>query len=195
MSHDGLIVKLGATGDIQWQKGYSGGVYCYFNGFSEVCVNVAPFIYSLRPAADGGYLLAGDSDLELTDSAPIEPWLAEVDANGTLSWQRFYYRTNPTSHRPIAGYAPAATASPGGVFALGDTETVDGVRQLLYGIQTDASGVVSGCSEVHPATSLNLVDPALISAASTLPVASTIMQSSAAPVTSAAAPLSVTRDC
>ena len=61
----------------QWQQAYSGGVY------------------SLHQTTDGGYLLAGDSNLELSDEAPLAPWLAKVDAT-----VRSFGKNRTTSRSP-----------------------------------------------------------------------------------------------
>src|SRR5262249_25432718 len=72
-----LLLKLDAAGTLQWQHAYSGG--CYFNGYT--CTNIGAVSYSLHRTSDGGYVLAGDGDLELTGSGYLVPWLAKTDAS------------------------------------------------------------------------------------------------------------------
>src|SRR5215475_554116 len=107
-----LLLKLDASGNLQWQKAYSGGVYCFSNGFSETCANIGATGESVHQTSDGGYVLAGDSNLELTDEAPIEPWLAKVDATGNLVWQHPYYQTYAPTGRPPGEFFTAAAPAP-----------------------------------------------------------------------------------
>ena len=99
-----LLLKLTPAGTVQWQQAYSGGVYCFFNGYSETCSALGGVVYSLHQTSDGGYVLAGDGDLKLRDSTPLVPWLARVDASGNLVWQHFYYQSHPTTGRPLSEY-------------------------------------------------------------------------------------------
>jgi hypothetical protein len=165
-----LLLKLDASGNLQWQKAYSGGVYCYFNGFSESCAPVGAFAYSLHQTSDGGYVLAGDSRLELTDSVPIEGWQAKVDAGGNLVWQHLYYQTYVTG-RPLGEYFPAAVPVPaGGSLAVGPTENYPAQKTLLFAVKTDSSGLAGSCRDVHLATPLQAINPELTAAAPALPV-------------------------
>ena len=58
----------------------------------------------------------------------------------------------------------------GGYQALGFTENPTDGKGELFGVKTDASGLVGACSQVHPATPLNAIDPGLDQIAPTLPV-------------------------
>jgi len=51
-----LLLKLDASGTLQWRRAYSGGVYCFFNGFSETCTDIGAVGYSLHQTSDGGYV-------------------------------------------------------------------------------------------------------------------------------------------
>ena len=88
-------------------------MYCFFNGFSETCTDVGGFVYSLHQTSDGGYLLAGDSNLEMSADAPIEAWQAKVDATGNLVWQHLYYQTYAPTGRPLGEFFPAAARGAG----------------------------------------------------------------------------------
>ena len=168
-----LLLKLDSSGSLQWQKAYSGGTYCYFNGFAEVCVPIGALVYSMHQASDGGYVLGGAGDLELLDSVPLVPWLAKVDLSGNLLWQNFYYQVYTTG-RPLSQYfASAAPARDGGFIAVGFTEDYAKGLGLLYAVKTDSSGLCGSCSEVHAATPLTAVDPALTTSKLSLPVSAT----------------------
>jgi hypothetical protein len=165
-----LLLKLDANGTAQWQKVYSGGVYCFFNGYSETCSALGGVVYSVHQTADGGYVLAGDGDLKLRDSTPLVPWLAKVDASGNLAWQHFYFQSHPTTGRPLSEYFASATLTNAGPLALGFTENLTNLKGELFAVQTDSAGLVGSCSQVHPAEALDTIDPGLASISPALPV-------------------------
>jgi len=185
-----LLVKLDGTGALLWQKAYSGGVFCFDNGFSETCVDIGAVIYSVHQTSDGGYLLAGDGDLELRDSVPIVPWLARVDSSGNLVWQQFYYEANSSTGRPLSEYfASSSLAGDGGPAAIGFTENPSNLKGELYGVKTDSTGAVgNACGQVHVATTLNVINPALVAIAPSLPVQTTLTTPTQSPATALATP-------
>jgi hypothetical protein len=80
---------------------------------------------------DGGYLLAGDKEIEVTDAAGLKQkkdlaWLGKVDSRGTLQWERFY---NGGSIHALLQYN-------GIYFATGDSSG------SLWLLETDKSGNV-----------------------------------------------------
>jgi hypothetical protein len=192
-----LLLKLDATGHIHWQNALSGGVYCFFNGFSETCTDISGLVYSAHQTPDGGYVLAGDENLKLSDEAPIEPWLAKVDSGGNLLWQHLYYQTNKSSGRPLSeNFAASALASDGGFFALGFTENQSGTLGELFGVKTGSSGIAgSTCTDLHPATPLSSVNPALTAATPALPVSSAAGPVSSSPATTVATSIGTSADC
>jgi hypothetical protein len=159
--HGGLLLKLTASGSIQSQTAYSAGVYCFDNGYSETCSAVGGDIYSLNQEPDGGYVLAGDANLELLDEAPIVPWLARVDSSGALVWQEQDYQVYAPTGRPLSEYFASSTLTPEGPLALGWTENYSNGLGELFGVQTDPNGAVGTCSQIHPETTLNTVNPGL----------------------------------
>jgi hypothetical protein len=156
-----LLLRLTPAGTIQWQQAYSGGVYCFFNGYSETCNTIGGGVYSLHQTTDGGYQLAGDSNLELSDETPLVPWLAKVDANGAHVWQEQDYQSLPSTGRPLSEYFAASTLTPAGPVAIGSTENYSNGRNELLGVQTDTNGAVGACSQIHPASTLAPVNPGL----------------------------------
>jgi hypothetical protein len=179
-----LLLKLDANGNSQWQKAYSGGVYCFFNGYSETCSALGGIVYSVHQTADGGYILAGDGDLKLRDSTPLVPWLAKVDASGNLVWQHFYYEAHPTTGRPLSEYFASSTLTDGGgVLALGFTENPTNLRGELFAVRTDSSGLAGACGQVRPAESLDAVDPGLVPITVALPAQTTLAVQDASPGT------------
>ena len=190
-----LLLKLDADGNIQWQNAYSGGVYCYFNGYSETCADIGAVIYSVHQAAGGGYLLAGDGNLELTDSVPQVPWLAKVDASGNLTWQHFYYQTYSTG-RPLSQYFAASALAPdGGYLAAGVTENYAAQKDELYVVKTDSTGLVGTCGSVRPATPLSAINPALTTVAPSLPVQTATTPAVSSPSRTLATSITTTANC
>jgi hypothetical protein len=170
-----LLIKLDSSGNIVWQKAYNGGVYCYFNGFNTVCTIITALPYSVHQTADGGYVLAGLGQLELLDSVPQVPWLAKVDSGGNLLWQYFYYDLS-TAGRTISQYFASSTpTSDGGFMALGFTEKNDPTSiGELYAVKTDSAGLVADCGQLHDATPLHAIDPAVSILSPSLPVLTTV---------------------
>lgn len=172
-----LLLKLDSDGNIEWQRAYNGGVYCYFNGFNTTCSLITALPYSVHQTADGGYVLAGLGQLKLIDSVPQVPWLAKVDSAGNLLWQRFYYDLSPAG-RPISQYfSSLAPTNDGGFMAVGFTEKNDptGLGQL-YVVKTDSAGLVPGSCQLHDATSLHAIDPALTAFDPALPIDAAVSQ-------------------
>ena len=171
-----LLLKLDSNGQSQWQKALSGGVYCFFNGFNTTCAAIGADVYSVHQTADGGYSLAGSANLKEPDGAPLEPWLAKVDASGNVLWQHLYYLTHPTTGRPLSQYFASSTlARDGGFLALGFTGVTNPFDLVgeLFAVRTDSAGNVGACNAIRPASPLNVLDPGLATIAPALPVQAT----------------------
>jgi hypothetical protein len=192
-----LVLKLDSRGNIQWQNALSGGVYCFFNGFGETCTNLGAVAYSAHQASDGGYVLTGDETLKLTDETPLEPWIAKVDANGTLLWQHLYYQTNKTTGRPLSEYfASSAATSDGGFSGLGFTENATSGDGELFAVKTDSAGNAgSSCGDEHPGTVLNSTNPALGAAATSLPAFTAATPVARSPATTTSTSIRAQSDC
>lgn len=168
-----LLLKLDSLGALQWQQAYEGGVYCFFNGFSETCTSIGGVAYGVRQTSDGGFVLAGDANIEMTDGAPLEPWLARTDSAGQLVWQENVYRVNPQTGRPLSENFSGVALTNAGIFALGFTENVTSGKGELLGVSTDSGGqVASTCTDVHAASLFSAANPGLVDLNAHLPVAS-----------------------
>ncbi len=78
--YDYWVLKLNASGAIQWQNTIGG------NGRDE--------LYSLRQTADGGYILGGDSNSNISGDktenglgGEYDFWVLKLDATGAIQWQ------------------------------------------------------------------------------------------------------------
>ena len=187
-----LLLKLDATGTLQWQRAYSGEVYC--SGYG--CTATGAVSYSLHQTPDGGYVLAGDGDLLLGSSVYLVPWLAKTDASGALLWQRFYYQASPEYGTPLSEDFQASAPVPGGGFlATGPTLNSSTQKHQLYAVRTDSSGLAGTCSDVHPATPLQAISPQLAAVAPALPLGTATTQAASSPITTLSTSISTQQDC
>ena len=81
---DCWIVKINATGNIQWQKSYGGSGADRGN--------------SIQQTADGGYVVAAvaaSNDGDITRFQGVyDYWIIKLNSNGNLQWQKSYGGTN-----------------------------------------------------------------------------------------------------
>jgi hypothetical protein len=153
-------------------------------------------IYALHPTPDGGFILAGDGPLLLSDEAPIVPWLAKIDASGNLQWQHFYYQIYPPTGRPLSEYFAASSVTPGGgSLSLGWTENYSTLKGELFAVKTDSAGLAGSCSDQHTATPLTAIDPLLVTFSPLLPVRTAITPGAASPSGTSATSIGTQVDC
>lgn len=77
---DYWVLKLDASGKIQWQKSYGGSDQDIAN--------------SISPTDDGGYVIAGssastDGDVK-GNHGGLDYWIVKTDASGNIQWQKSY---------------------------------------------------------------------------------------------------------
>jgi hypothetical protein len=112
--YDCWIIKLNATGKIQWQKTFGGA-------FEDVALSV-------QQTTDGGYILAGytgSTDGDVTSNqGGFDYWVIKLDAIGTIQWEK------------TLGGAAAD-------FAFSVQQTTDG-GYMVGGYSNSADGDVSG---------------------------------------------------
>ncbi|MEL7424819.1 MAG: T9SS type A sorting domain-containing protein [Bacteroidota bacterium] len=77
---DYWILKLDATGQLEWEKSYGGAGSDYG--------------YAIEQAADGGYFIAGGSQSSNGDVSEnkggVDYWIIRLSASGELIWERSY---------------------------------------------------------------------------------------------------------
>lgn len=114
--HDHWIVKLDASGNLQWERSYG------FSGSDQA--------FSITQTADGGYFSAGFLDVTASGGAGNEGrnanrhgvgefWAHKLDAQGELLWRRYFGGTNNDR-----AYATLETAS-GNLMLVGASESND----------------------------------------------------------------------
>jgi uncharacterized delta-60 repeat protein len=73
-SYDAWLLKLNSDGSIAWQKTLGGANYDFSN--------------TARQTADGGYILAGDTDS--SGSGGYDGWVVKLNVDGSIAWQKTY---------------------------------------------------------------------------------------------------------
>lgn len=123
---DAWVLKLGATGDITWQKTYGGPRHDYAS--------------SIQATADGGYIVAGSAGM--SDVGPGDAWVLRLGASGDIIWQRTYggpgldevYSIQPTTD--------------GGYIAAGTTNSFGAGEYDAWLLKLDADGAITGCASM-----------------------------------------------
>ena len=108
--NDAWIIKTNNIGTVQWQRCYGG------SGDDEIS--------SIIPTADGGYLLAGDTDSNDGDvsgnhGASYDGWIVKINAVGTILWQNCL---GGDSNEYLSSIIPT---SDGGYIACGYTDSTN----------------------------------------------------------------------
>jgi hypothetical protein len=155
---DVWVVKLNATGSIEWEKSYGG---TYNDGARAI-----------KATGDGGYIVAGysssnDGDVTGHHGLTInynDFWILKLDANGELLWQKSLGGTNEDM-----AYAIDLTPD-GGFIVAGNSISKDGDVSFHHGmnsfhdfwvVKLDALGNIQWenslggtnndwCTDVHP---------------------------------------------
>jgi hypothetical protein len=128
-----FLLKLDARGRVLWQKGY-GGTHNYYHVSRESAGAVA--------TADGGYVLAGQSDIFLQG---INGWMLKTDSAGNILWQKTY--TGLTAHYGSV-FQQVIQTNDGGYAVTGSSWTAD----VTYGgpgmwlVKTDSNGNIGSCN-------------------------------------------------
>jgi hypothetical protein len=182
-----LLLKLDSAGNLQWQQAYSGGVY---QG-----TDIGSYAYALHQTSDGGYVLAGDEDIEQPE-VTIEPWIAKVSSSGSLLWQHLYYQVYKPTGLPLSeNFSGAAMTTAGGFAADGPTENYTLQKEELYVVQTNSSGNVGSCGDEYTATPLQAISPQLTATAPSLPSQPASTPAATAPVATTATSIATQTDC
>ena len=108
--YDYWVVKLDATGNIQWQK--------TLGGSNE------DDAYTIKTTSDGGYVVAGrskSSDGNVTGNHGVyDYWVVKLDATGNIQWQKSLGGSNNDIAQSIH------TTSDGGYVVAGYSQSIDG---------------------------------------------------------------------
>ena len=128
-SQDGWLVKLDAQGEEQWARAYGGAE-------SDV-------IYAVQKAADGGYILAGEThSAQGATASQSDYWLLKTDADGEVEWERSFGNskqslTHATEETSDVAHAVRQTRD-GGYVLAGSSSGSFGTGVWL--LRTDSNG-------------------------------------------------------
>ncbi|WBV61942.1 T9SS type A sorting domain-containing protein [Chryseobacterium camelliae] len=107
---DYWVIKLNATGILQWEKTYGGG-------FDD-------FAYSIEQTSDGGYIIGGYStsidNIVTGNHGSSDYWIIKLNGTGTLQWQKSLGGSNADK-----AYSVKQT-SDGGYIVIGESISNDG---------------------------------------------------------------------
>ena len=116
---DVLVVKTDADGNIIWQK--------ILGGFQKDEVR------AVIKAADGGYILAGESDNTDASGGPKDAMLIKIDGSGNVIWNKLY-GTNEGE------YAQSVAQTVDGGYVFTGLKTRDATVFDIFFVKTDADG-------------------------------------------------------
>lgn len=134
-ANDMWVVKLDATGTVEWQK-------CLGGSGSD-------FGWAIEPTADGGYVAAGYSGSTNGDVSGghggYDMWVVKLDGSGTIEWQKCLGGAAEDYARTIQQTAD------GGYVAAGATRSDDGdvaghhgttVTKDMWVVKLDGAGIL-----------------------------------------------------
>jgi hypothetical protein len=135
-----FLMHVDPQGSVLWQKGY-GGTNGNFMRSQAI---------SASPTSDGGYILAGYSNIFLQE---FDGWLVKTDAQGNIEWQNLYSGTEQAGFNSVALNDVIQTTD--GNYAVAGSSYLG---SLSYGgpgflvLKTDAQGNVGKCTSCSQAT-------------------------------------------
>ena len=129
-------------------------------------------------------------------SVYLVPWLIKVDVSGNLVWQHLYYQQSAEYGTPLSGgFQTSALAPDGGFLAIGPTQNSATLKNELYAVKTNSSGLAGTCGDLHPATPLQAISPGLTAVAPSLPFQAAATQAASSPITTLPTSTSTHQDC
>jgi len=118
--NDIWVLKLGTTGDVEWQRVYGGENH-----------DVA---YSIQQTADGGYIVAGFISFVFRGETDV--WVLKLDSSGDIEWQRAYSGSNSDTAKSIQ------QTNEGGYIVAGYTESFGTGESDVLILKLSSSGDV-----------------------------------------------------
>ena len=136
-AQDAWVLKLSASGEVEWQKTYGGAEYDSAN--------------SIQQTADGGYIVAGYTNSFGESNG--DAWILKLNASGEVAWQKTYGGTGYDSVNAIqqtadggyivVGFTNSFGESNGDAWVLKLNASGNVVWQKTYGGTTDSDEAVA----------------------------------------------------
>jgi type IX secretion system substrate protein len=123
-SYDYWVIKLDATGTMQWQKSFGGS---YVDGAT-----------SIQQTADGGYIVAGNKSSN-SEEIPDGSLIVKLDAAGAMQWQKELVGSSSFSSYRYANSIQQTTD--GGYIVAGYVYVVTGNLDYWV-VKLDATGTI-----------------------------------------------------
>ena len=135
----GCLMKLTASGDLSWAKGYN--------------LNEEEGFHSVGQTADGDYIVSGEVRPDPNDSQ-TDAWLLRLNGDGEVLWSRRFGGDGDDS-------AYTADRLDDGYLVVGRTGSASDIYIGGLVLKVDGDGNIGNCDLIHPApatvTSLSLV--------------------------------------
>jgi uncharacterized delta-60 repeat protein len=123
LDSDVWVLKLNGTGNVIWQKTYSG------SGSDSAT--------SIQKTSDGSYIVTGGTHPFGVDTS--DAWVLKLDGNGNISWQKTYGGSKRDNARSIL------ETSDGGYIVAGGTESFGAGDYAFLVLKIDSNGEIPGC--------------------------------------------------
>jgi uncharacterized delta-60 repeat protein len=120
-SGDAWVLKLDASGAVQWQKTYGSTDY--------------ESAYSIQQTADGGYIVVGSIIYDEPPHSDI--WILQLDMYGNIQWQKTYGGTNYEAAHSIQ------QTEDGGYIVGGYTASFGAGNDDVWVLKLDANGTIT----------------------------------------------------
>ena len=122
-THDALLMKFDARGNMLWSKTFGGSQEDYFMG--------------VIATSDGGYLAAGSTNATGYLTFDGDAWIVKTDANGNIQWQKKYPNSGGS------GFINSIIqTSEGGYAFIGDAPWTPGLSNWMI-VKTDPNGNIT----------------------------------------------------
>ncbi len=95
---DGWLIKTNSNGNMEWNKTYAGstsGPHYNYSTYNDQ-------MHSVIQTNDGGYILAGETDVRTSGYNPQNAWLIKTDSAGNAQWNQTFGQEKPINSTEIA---------------------------------------------------------------------------------------------
>ncbi len=120
------VLKLNASGVIEWQRHFGGASYDYVNSILET--------------SDGGYILAGST--YSYGAGDYDGWVVKLNSSGSIAWQKAIGGSGADTFKHII------EKSTGGFIAVGNTKSFSSDGYDAFVIELSSSGGIVNANAI-----------------------------------------------